>query len=214
MPRDSAFAGTTMRVVTGRRGARRSGARLRPDARSRSRPASACRFPSRRRRGGVAPRPRGRRRSRRAGLRRRRATPRAVGSWPRPRMTAAVGPLTALPAMSGDTATTGRGAVAQARAHARQREDGLDAERRVRGADDNRLQRRVGEGGGESGAGRGPGGAFEIQRRDGRARPVAHEIVLEGEPSALRSVDEGGRCVVAHRRDAVGDSQALRPAPR
>ena len=57
-------------------------------------------------------------------------------------MILAAGPLTALPAMMGDTAMTGTPLRAQGLAHARHRQDRLDAEPRVRRADDDAGQRR------------------------------------------------------------------------
>ena len=110
-------------------------------------------------------------------------------SSPSSAMILAVGPFTALPPMMGETAIDGRAAGPQRLAHARHRQDRIDAEPGIGGADDDAGQRRART--------EQPRALRRLGRASGRAlvadvahhRPalLAHEILLEGERALRRS---------------------------
>ncbi len=115
----------------------------------------------------------------------------------------AVGPLIAVPATIGETATIGTRRARKTFAHAGNREHRIDADERIRRTDDDAGEPRIVESlASISGDNVALGGAVESKSGHRRRAAIADEVVLERE-FAVRRADHRAHRRVAHRQDLV-----------
>ena len=122
-------------------------------------------------------------------------------------MILAGGPFMALPPTMGRHRDDRRAGGAQRLAQAWHRQDRVDAEPGVRGADDDAGEVGIGQRGERLGVGSAPGRAVEADGAHRRAALLAHEVVLELERAGV-GLDHGAHAARRHRQDARGQRRA------